>query len=254
MGQYRGWIKVDEIINQFLSETEQGESKRYKIFQIAFRGMEELGLDFFYQIKSVKLPVLSNKTVIIPDYCITYTKVGVLNDKGEVIPMRYNEKLTTYSSLLSTRLDKITDSTLGDVNINSPIFYNYWNGNGFVNLYGLPSGSPNVGTFKVDNNNGVIVFDPSFSYDYIILECIASPTQDGDYYVPIQFRAAMIAFMAWKDVQNMPSSRKGNLGDKRDRRHEFYNERRLAMARYRPIRLEQEYEQSLQNTRLTVKT
>ena len=44
------------------------------------------------------------------------------------------------------------------------------------------------------------------------------------------------------------------LGEKRDRKHEFYNERRLANARYRPFYLDEAYELALESTRLTVKT
>ena len=51
----------------------------------------------------------------------------------------------------------------------------------------------------------------------------------------------------------MPSNRKGNLGDKRDRKQEFYNQRRLANAQFKPLYLMQAYEQNLDTQRMTVK-
>jgi hypothetical protein len=51
----------------------------------------------------------------------------------------------------------------------------------------------------------------------------------------------------------MPSTRKGNLGDKRDRKQEFYNQRRIANAQFKPLYLMQAYELNLDNQRMTVK-
>src|SRR6185503_14932189 len=252
--QYRQFITLDSCINDYITESEQSNHKYYKHFHLAFRGMEQLGIDFFYQIKSVKLPVLSNKTVPLPPDYQNYQKVGVLNGGGEVISLRYNSKLTTYADLQTERISKTVDNTLFDLYIaNTPIFYNYWNGEVFINLYGIPSGSPTVGGFKIDDSNGVILLDENFGYDYIILEYIASPVEGQDYFIPMQFREALIAWLGWKDIANLPTTRRGNLGDKRDRRHDFFNERRLANARYRPLYLEQAYELNLEMTRMAVK-
>lgn len=254
MGQHQQWIEIDECINSYISESEQSIHKFYKLWQMAFRLMTDLGLDFFYQIRSVKLPVNPNYTVELPADYLNYSKVGVLNDIGEIIPLRYNDKLTTYAEFSAERVQKTQDDTLFNFFLfNTPIWYNYWTGNSFTTLYGLPSGAPFVGNFKIDNNAGLILLDESFFYDYIMLEYIASPQEGQVYYIPIQFKEAMIAGLAWLDIRSIPSSRRGTLGDKRDRRSEFYNQRRLAWARYRPLHLEEAYLWSQANTRLTVK-
>jgi len=250
----QGWITLDSVINDYLEESEQSIHKYVKCFNLAFRGMEQLGIDFFYQIKSVKLPVLPNKTVSLPSDYINYSKIGVLNSKGEVIPLKYNNKLTNYAELLPDRIEKTQDNTLYNFYLpTSPIFYNYWGSGSLGNLYGIPSGAPFVGSFKVDHGNGIILLDENFFYEYIIIEYVSSPKEGEEYYVPIVFREALIAYLAWTDIRSMPSSRKGNLGDKRDRRHEFYNERRLAQARYRPFYLDEAYQLSLEMTRMCVK-
>lgn len=250
----QGWITLDSVINDYLDESEQSIHKYAKCFNLAFRGMEQLGIDFFYQIKSLKLPVLPNKTVLLPPDYINYSKIGVLNSKGEVIPLKYNNKLTNYAELLSNRIEKTQDNTLYNFYLpTSPIFYNYWGSGSLGNLYGVPSGAPFVGNFKIDHSNGVILLDENFFYEYIIIEYVSSPKEGEEYYVPIVFREALIAYLAWTDIRSMPSSRRGNLGDKRDRRHEFYNERRLAQARYRPFYLDEAYQLSLEMTRMCVK-
>lgn len=255
MADHQAWITIDEAINGYIDESEQSNHKFFKLWQLAFRVMTDLGLDFFYQVKSVKLPVNPNFTVTLPSDYLNYSKIGVLNDVGEIIPLKYNDKLTTYAEFSPDRVQKTQDNTLFNFfTFNTPIWYNFWTGNSFTTLYGMPSGAPFVGNFKVDNANGIILLNESFSYDYLMVEYISAPQQDQQYYIPIQFKEAMIAGLAWLDIRSIPSSRRGNLGDKRDRRREFYNQRRLGWARYRPLHLEEAYEWHLANMRLTVKT
>lgn len=254
MSQRLVYIKLDEIINDYLNETDQSNKKYFKLFHLAFRGMENLGLDFFYRVKSVKLPINDNFTVNLPADFINYTKVGVLNDRGEVIPLKVNDKLTTYADLLPDRVEKTQDNTLVDTANWGNTWCNYWNGYTYTNIYGVPSGAPFVGSFKMDIQNGVILLDESFTYEYIILEYVSSPKEGEDYYVPIHFREAMIAWLAWKDSGNIPPNSHFGLGFKRDKRADFYNERRLAIARWKPDRIEEMYQASQEMTRLAVKS
>jgi len=253
-GQHQQWIQIDEVINDYIDEAELSIHKFWKLWHIAFRGLTEMGLDFFYTVKSIKLPVNANLTVNLPDDYLNYTKVGVLNSKGEIIPIIFNNKLTKYADLNPNRIAKTQDNTIVDLLLfNTPIWYNYWNGDSYTALYGLPSGSPFVGTFKVDNENGIILLGERFGYEYVILEYVSSPKEGGQYYVPIQFKEALISYLRWKDIISLPNTRRGSLGDKAQRRHEYFNDRRLANARYRPIYLEEAFEWNAQSQRLAVK-
>jgi hypothetical protein len=251
---HQQYVSLDTIVNMYLDRSEQPIHKYYKCWQIAFSGMEELGIDFFYQIKSVKLPVLQNLTVALPDDYLKYTKVGVLNSQGEIIPMGYNSNLTTYADLAPNRLAQTEDNTIVDlIQFNTPIWYNYWNNGSFSNLYGIPSGSPFIGNFKVDDAKGVILLNESFGYDYIMLEYLAAPKQGEEYHIPVQFKTALMWYIAYNDIAFLPNTRKGSLGDKEQRRRQYYNERRLAQARYKPVDLQSAYQWSMETQRLTVK-
>lgn len=251
---HQQYTSLNTVINMYLDRSEQSIHKYYKCWQIAFSGMEELGLDFFYQIKSVKLPVNSNLTVSLPDDYLNYSKVGVLNSQGEIIPMGYNSNLTTFADLLPSRLEKTQDNTIIDlIQFNTPIWYNYWNNGAFSTLYGLPSGSPFVGTFKIDNHNGVILLSENFGYEYIMLEYVASPKQGEEYYIPTQFKTALMWYIAFNDIAFLPNSRKGSLGDKEQRKRAYHNERRVANARYRPLDLQAAHQWNMEQTRLTIK-
>jgi hypothetical protein len=254
MAQRLAYIELDSVINDYLSESEQPIHKYFKVFHLAFRGFENLGLDFFYHVKSVKLPINANLTVNLPADYLNWTKVGVLNDRGEIIPLYYNEKLTTFSDLSPDRIERTQDDTLGDYSDwGTNTWANYWNGSYYTNIYGVPSGAPFVGSFKVDTENGVILLNQEFGYEYLMLEYVSSPCQDEVYRLPIQFREALIAWLWWKDKKAI-SVKRGQVGTHRDLKSDFYRERRNAIAQYKPIRAQEKYQASQEQTRLAVKT
>lgn len=255
MSQHLAYITVDSCITDYMGEAELSVHRYKKLFDIAYRGMYDLGLDFFFEIQTFKLPVNANITVTLPANCLNVIKAGVLNGAGEIIPLYSNSKLTTYADLLPNRLSKTQDNTIfnWDINCNGGWYYNYWSNGTYTNLYGLPSGAPFVGSFKYDSVNGVLVLSEDYQFDYVMVECLVGPVEGQEYYIPVQFREALIAWIAWLDIRNMPSSRKGNLGDKRDRKSEYYNQRRLAIARYSPFKIDEAYQSSQEQTRMAIK-
>jgi hypothetical protein len=115
------------------------------------------------------------------------------------------------------------------------IYRNYQCNNQFFNLFGAEAGLQQVGEFTIDEVEGRILFGSKFREPEIVLEYIASETSD-DIFVPEQVVEALIAWIAWKDINSLGSSRKVNLGEKRTRRIEYYNQRRLAKQRVNPFR------------------
>jgi len=255
MSQVRNYITIDSVINDYMDESEQSVHKYAKLYNIAVRGMEKLGLDFFYKIRSVKIPIdTTNYTAQLPNDYISYTKIGVLNSVGEFIPLKFNNKMTYYADQQPDRLELTQDNTLATwYQRDLPLWFNYWDGYGFQNIYGLPSGSPFVGQFNIDDSNGVVLLNQYFYYDYLMIEYLSSGNPEETYSIPIQFREALLSWLSWRDIATMPSTRKGNLGDKRDRKNEFYNQRRIANAQFKPLYLMQAYEQNLDTQRMTVK-
>lgn len=257
MSQNLGRISLDTVIKDYLNESEQNINKYFKCYHIAFTGFEEMGLDFFYKVQSVKLPINANMTVTLPANYLNWTKIGVLNQQGQIIPLWRNENFTTFSDLST---DRITNTTEGAVSQNWGWdglgwgFCNYWNGYAYTNIYGVPSGQPVYGTFKVDNNNGVILLNEHYNYDYIMLEYVSSPQEGAEYYLPIQFRQALIAYLWWKDGKARPITSHMKLGASRDAKHEYYNERRNAIARYKPSRYMDIYQASQEQMRQAIKT
>lgn len=253
--QKQGWVSIDVCINEYLDRSEQSNHKYYKLWHIAFAGMQKMGINFFYQIQTFKLPINSNYTVNLPDNYLKWAKVGVGNSLSEIIPLDYNNKINLFADLQTNRIEQTQDNSLFNFYFgNSFIFYNYWNGETFENLYGLPSGGPFVGSFKIDQQNGLIVLNDFFQYPYCYLECLCSPSEGTEYRVPVDFEEAMIAFMGWQDSYYKPSSSHMMRGDKESLKHNFYNELRLAKANYKPVYLDEAYNWNLKNQRLSVKS
>lgn len=254
MSNHTTYINLDTVITDYLDEAKLSQTSYTRIWHIAFRGMEDLGMDAFYKIQSVKLPINANMTVTLPANYLNWSKVGVLNSIGEIIPMNYNNLLTTYADLLPDRLEKTQDSTLGTWTGGNACWYNYWNGFAYTNIYGVPSGAPFVGSFKVDTANGVILLNENFQYDYLMLEYIASPQSGGDYYIPVQFREALISWLRWKDNISIPAKTHVANSNISMRRHDYFEDRRKAVAKWKPIRISEAYQSSQELTRATIRS
>lgn len=249
------YIDLDSIIFDYLGASEQSDHRYKKCFDIAYRGMDQMGLDFFYKIKSVKLPVLGTKVAQLPADCLQWLKAGYFTFSGGVVPMAYNSNRSSFAGLLPNRLALTQSLTgLGGYDPYGSAFCNYYGSDGMLgNIYGTPAGEPYVGKFIVAE--GYIELDPWFLPTHICLEYISNPGEStgGTYTVPVQFREALIAWIGWQDIALLPPSRRGSIGDKESRKANFFNERRLANARYKPFRLDQEYLWNLENQRLCIK-
>lgn len=258
MAQHQAYILLDTIVNDYLAESEQSNHKYFKNWHLAFRCMEILGLDFFYRVQTVKLQINDNLTATLPPNYLNWVKVGILNDSGSIIPLYYNNNLTTFGDLLPNRLEVINDPQSAQLEWGwgENVWCNYWNGWAYTNIFGVPSGEPFVGSFKVDTDNGVILLNERFYRNYLMLEYVASPTPQlgNDYRVPVQFRETLIAWLWWKDGNAKSIRSHMELGNRRDWRHEFYNERRLGVARWKASRQEEQYQASQEQSRLAIKT
>jgi hypothetical protein len=248
------YITYDSVILDYLNESEQNNNKYFKVYHVGYRGLENLGLDFFFQVVDLKLPVNSNKTVTLPPL-INVIMAGRLNSRGEIIPLYVNNKLTTFADLSPNRLTQTQDdSTVGADNWCYGGSYGNWNGWNYTNIYGTPSGAPFVGNYSIDLHNGVILLDERYREDYLMVKAMISPQEGQDVYLPVQFREALIAWLWWKDGKARPMNSHMRLGAARDAKHEFYNERKNAIAQWKSSTLYEKYQVHQESSRQAIKT
>lgn len=252
MAQHTSYITLESVIKDHLLENDKSQNQYFKCWHLSFRCMDDLGMDFFYKIQSVKLPVNANFTVNLPPDFIQWTKVGILNDNGEIIPLYYNDKLTTYADLLPDRVEKTQDPQSAWLQWGQNTWANYWTGGGYNNVYGVPSGEPFVGSFKVDTQNNIIILNEKFNRTYLMVEYMCSPVEGQEYYVPVQFREAIIAWLNWKTAKVGTSRWAYRLEGVYE--GAYYKQRRIAIAKWKPIRLQEIYQCSQNMSRLSVKS
>ena len=227
------WISVNSVVSDYIGEAELSNNQFYKLWQIAFRGMSDLGLDFFYEVKTVRIPLNPNGTATLPPN-INWIKVGVFDFAGGFMPLDYNKTLNSYASLNPNR-KTLNDSNGGVLNgldtlysLSTPYFYNY--GSSF-----LCGNSWLGGSFNVDEKAGIILFDNWTNISDVAVEIMCAPQAGEEYYIPLVFREALLEWIGWRDIKHLPNGRRSNSGKIAERKNDYYNARRLAAQRYTPF-------------------
>lgn len=87
-----------------------------------------------------------------------------------------------------------------------------------------------------------------------MLEYVSSPKAGGEYYLPVQFREALISWIRWKDNISIPAKTHVSNSNIQMRRHDYFEDRRKALAKWKPIRTSEAYQSSQEMTRAAVKS
>lgn len=230
------WVGLSEIIYQYIDQAKLTNAEYRRLWTIGVRGVEEMGLDVHSTPKTVKLMVKANKTVDLPSDYIGVSKVGVLNADGEVATLRRNPNMTAYAIDMNDRLSKNTDDTdVETFRLEDLAYVNYYDGARYVNIFGAGSLLNAAGTYDISEDEGILYLNNDFPFTYVIMEYFSSPADDVDYKIPVQIKEAVLSFIAWRDIEMLPTGRRVNLSEKQIRRKEFYNQKRLARLRVNPV-------------------
>lgn len=226
------WVGLAEVIYQYIDQAKLTSAEFRRLWTIGVRGVEEIGLDVHSTPKTAKLLVNANKTVNLPSDYIGLSKVGVFNANGEVATLRKNPNLTAYKIDQSDRTSSNTDGVAGNsFRLQDLAYVNYYDGARYVNIFGAGALLNSAGEYDVSEDEGILYLNNEFGYSYVVMEYFSSPGDDIDYKIPFQVKEAVLAYVAWKDIEMLPNGRRVTMGDKQLRRKEFYNQKRLANLR-----------------------
>lgn len=194
------WEPLKTVVAYALDQYDKSMGEFDKAWLLGFRAINDIERNFAAEPKSVRLPVGGNKTVTLPNDYVSYSKIGIVNDKGEVVCLKTNNALSIFRD---NNPDRITDlyADINDLNVtlaNTPFFLNYYYNGLYQNLFGVGGGLITYGSCRVDERNNVIILNEDFQYDSIILEYISSPQKDEDYMIDTGLREAVIAFIGWR--------------------------------------------------------
>ena len=232
------FVKLSDLVMMYIDESRQTSKEFRRLWALAFRGLTDIGLDVSWTPKQVVIEVNDNKTVTIPVDYLDWVRVGVFNSDGELATLSVNEQLTTYKGNNTNRLVDIK-SQLGDDTTNDmyPYWYGYWGDQDYEHYFGIGSSLIQAGQCKVDASNGIILLEPHFNYNQVVLEYIGAPVMDDDYAIDFKAQEALIAWLAWKDVVSLPSTRLVNMQEKTMRQRNYQQQKNLARKRIKPFRL-----------------
>lgn len=255
-------IKLKEIIFGYNEATKTSEAEFKRLWRLAFKGFKQMGLSAFWEPRTVILQVdQNNKTADVPENCLQWIKIGQFNWQGELQTLRVNEQLTTFHDGLPTRLQDIVP----EIQAGSDALLNNWWINGFDYFSGndgtygndppLAWGSKMIqnGECWFDRANQKIILNSLYAYNEVILEYICSPEMDDDYAIPMQFEMAMHAWLGWQDIAYLPATSHMNNNNIEMRARMFKGQLALAKRMYKPIRLQELWQELIESQTLSIK-
>lgn len=197
LGKY---VPLKMVVALFQDQYDKSDGDQDRYWLLGLRALVDLNFDISGEPVTFRIPVNANKTVNFPPSCLSWTKIGILNARGEVSTLKINNGLTTYKDVNPNRLSYLTPDIADSAYLlaSAPFFLNYYYNDGYYNLFGAGSGLVQYGECRVDEKNGIVILPSDFRYDSILFECISSPEKDEDFKVPLSMQEAVISFIAWK--------------------------------------------------------
>src|SRR5712675_1406053 len=125
------------IISYALDEEQKSSGSEDRCWLLGLRGLSELNYEIGAQPKTIQLALNPNFTADFPNDCLSWSKVGLQDNNGELAVLKINTAITTYRDNNPNRLGDLTvqiDDGIG----NFPIipFYNYYYSGNCYQLYG----------------------------------------------------------------------------------------------------------------------
>ena len=235
---------LDEIIqNLLIDEGKNSEAEYLRYLNIGLRGLKELNMDAGKDIKSIEMIVQSNGSIDFPSDYIGYTKIGRADGDGRLHVLGVDRR--------RVRNTTFTNSTLSDSEDNDDyfIFRNYLSDGSLGSIYGVGGGNNANGYYTEDRKNSRFIFNGNLKGKTIVLEYISDGSSDEpneEINVDPYLEEALMAFIHWRSIQR---KRGIQQYEKESARREYYNEKRLAVARLNKFTKEE----ALQTTRKAFK-
>src|SRR5689334_6249321 len=90
------YTPLKTIVAYVLDECDKSIADADKCWILGLRGLADMNFDVAGQTKTVRIPVLANKTFQLPSDMLSWSKIGNLNENGEVVTLKVNNALTTF--------------------------------------------------------------------------------------------------------------------------------------------------------------
>ena len=250
----RNLVPLNQVITDFVITIDEDDYlssvNDVTIRTLALRGIREMGFDLSKRVKSLKLPVESNDTVLLPDDYIDMVKMGVVGEDGLIYVFAENRNInksfayattangSTYDSDNDGVRDIVEDkgptdgssiapSSSIDDSVESYVFQNFLSDNGGGRLYGI-GGGHYVGEYRVNHDQNRIEINKSRSFAEVVMEYVADEARSKNPSIHVYLEEALRNYIYYKLIERKASV---PANEKMRARNEYYNELRKARAR-----------------------
>lgn len=222
------YLTLDEIVRAIISEEDSDPREYARIMGIVIRGYKKVYIKYLPNMKTVSVPINSAKVASLPvDYVENSVKavgVGFTNNNGNDVILALsvdNDLLTPENTKLSDHCDCPETPTTSAETIERLregwipfpemfLFRNVWrNGNYVGELYGYRNGISPAGTYKVDEEEGVVVFGadiPTYQTHAFITYKSTGLSYGPDTKVPHICEGVLTSYGRWKRLNTRNSS------------------------------------------------
>lgn len=207
-------IPLTQIIAELLDSSDRSSHYFRRLYRIGMQVARKFNRDITGEFKTVLLDVSANGTVSWPCDYLDYATLGVVNDNGELVPLRHNEDLSLLKqAYLASHSSVVSAPNIPScVNGGSPQFpfpfywLNYWGDAGYIHLYGVGGGGANIGEFTIDVHNKCFYVPSGFGYTSLVLEYLSDglDPEQQDYMIHIFAIDAVKDCIRWESMRDLP--------------------------------------------------
>jgi hypothetical protein len=249
------FYKIASIVDQILAENDLPEHWFNKFLAWAIRGLEEIKLDVWQDVKTCLLPVTDRKTVVLPSDFVDWVKVGA--PRGQyVVTMGVNDALRTdarqanRSDLVNGLMSQNLPNGLDFTNYGGYYFFNY----GGASIVSLGGGLPSKGYFKLVDHGTCkeLLLDYDYGCQEVYIEYITNGFDPcGETVVHAYLKDYLIKYTEFKfEEKNNPKANESSIFRKGQA---VYFAERVVRARFNPLTPKDMLNLSRRHTRLTAK-
>ena len=222
---------LKNICKEWAVENGKSESQLARIYTIALSGLRELNTDVNGITKIVSLVINDNDTVDLPNDFLNYSKIGILGADGRIHSLGRDNSI----SMIPAYNDCGEQVAYPNTSANTteyPFSGMPYSGIFYGAQFGVNGGNNAIGYFRLSRSTNQLYLANMniLSGSILILEYVADvESEDSDFSVNPFIIETIKNWISWKYVSG---DRNTSLGEKQLRRQEYFNSRRLSVAKY----------------------
>lgn len=236
MASSNDFNKLSAIVDQFLIENDLHDGFFPKALAWACRGLREVRLDSWSDVKTVLLAVTDRKTAKLPQDFIDYTKIGApYGQYALTLGLNDELKTTNRQTTDQTVCGLLSQHMPNGLDFGNYEGYNFFNFNGST-LFGIGGGLPSKGYWKINDTGECkeLLLDYDYSLPQVYVEYITDGFDPcGETIIHPYLYQYVFSFMEMRyEKKNNPKATQRSIDEAE--RDVFWAEKKLR-ARRNPL-------------------